>query len=62
MAGVGGAQRPVMWVNEPKKMGFAERTQPTSLLDLLGISHTLLPCCQWYRQSFTSVFEQVTLQ
>ncbi len=38
MGGVGGAQRPVMRVNEPRQMGFEE---PTSLLDLLSISYVI---------------------
>ncbi len=37
----GGAQRPIMWVNEPKKTGFVEQPQPTSLVDLLSISYVI---------------------
>jgi hypothetical protein len=30
-----------MRVNEPKKMGFVEQPQPTSLLDFLSISYVI---------------------
>jgi hypothetical protein len=42
MGGVGGAQRPVLRVNKPKRMGFAERPQPTSLLGLLSIYYVII--------------------
>ncbi len=62
MGGVGGAQRPVMRVNEPRKMGFVEQPQPTRLLYFFSISYVITNGTE-NLSDFTSVFEpNITLQ